>query len=786
MSTTVWKVGIVGCGRIAGAKDFPASDRPIDTHAQAYHHHPRFELFAAVDPDAQALDRFQQIWNIPHGYVSLEEMLRRERLDVISLSSPNEYHYAQAFRILTSPAKPKLLLIEKPVCLRSEELSSLIGVAARSGVTAIVNHIRRFDPVHRQIANMIQEKRLGDLIEGRGTYYGGWLTVGVHFVDMLQMFAASELEVIRAIRSGSSRDNDHILEVELQSGDAKIRLEGFDETHYQIFDLELRFTAGRICLSNFSDRITIEQVEVNQKGERVLVPALESQLSGLVSPMRHVVESIDRHLRGENVLRGLGVELPQVVPTMNVIWKALALANGRGTRDPNASAIGSDRVTHHSEDLATKNGGPTRTKPWSDNFTLGEEEKKVVNEVMERGHLSLFEGSHAPAPPFSFWGGLWVRKLEQEWCHYYGVPYAVSMNSATSGLYAAIGALGLGYGDEVIVSPYSMTAVGVCPLIYGAIPIFADVQLETGCLDPKSIEAHITDRTRAVVVVHQFGIPADMDAVMTLARRHGLKVIEDCAQAHGAMYRGKYVGTIGDIGVFSLNVNKTIQSGEGGVCVTHDEELRYRLSLIRNHGEAVVGEAGYDNITDIIGFNYRLTEITAAIAVEQLKKLDSFNKIRIRYASYLNDVFSKYDCLSPLAQYPYGLDAKTCRSTYYLYPLRYLPEVAEVGRKELIDRLGSEGVIFFGGYVKPLYLHPLYQKKVAFKHGYPFRAPENQCIVTNYHQGACPNAEKLFFEQMLVNEHVRWPHTESDIEDIARAMYKVLQAIGKKEFVGSS
>jgi len=127
--------------------------------------------------------------------------------------------------------------------------------------------------------------------------------------------------------------------------------------------------------------------------------------------------------------------------------------------------------------------------------------------------------------------------------------------------------------------------------------VFADVDMRTGCLDPESIEAHITERTQAVLVVHQFGIPADMDAIMALARRYDLKVIEDCAQAHGAEYKGTPVGTIGDIGVFSLNINKTIQTGEGGVCITNDEELRYRLALIRNHGEAVVEAADYEDIS---------------------------------------------------------------------------------------------------------------------------------------------------------------------------------------------
>lgn len=432
----------------------------------------------------------------------------------------------------------------------------------------------------------------------------------------------------------------------------------------------------------------------------------------------------------------------------------------------------------NSKELAINGGQPVRTKPWLDNFTMGEEEKRAACKVVDSGYLSLFEGAHAPDSPFSFWGGPKVQQLEEEWCEYYGVKYAVSMNSATSGLYAAIGALDIGYGDEVIVSPYTMTACATCTLVYGAIPIFADVQIETGCLDPASIEAHITERTRAILVVHQFGIPADMDSIMELAQKYDLKVIEDCAQAHGGRYKGQYVGTMGDVGIFSLNVNKTIQTGEGAVCVTNDEELRYRLALIRNHGEAVVEAASYENITNIVGFNFRLTELQAAIASEQLKKLEKFNETRVGYVNYLNEALSKYDFLVPPPQCSHSSACERCYSTYYIYPLRYLPEILDVKREDFVAAVNAEGIRFYQGYTKPLYLQPVYQRKHAFKHGYPFSAPENRSSETNYHTGACPNAERLYYEEMILNEHVRLPHTPDDMKNMVQAIDKVVRHMG--------
>lgn len=415
--------------------------------------------------------------------------------------------------------------------------------------------------------------------------------------------------------------------------------------------------------------------------------------------------------------------------------------------------------------LAINGGTKIRNKPWLDNFTFGDEEKQAAVAAIDSGYLSKFEGSHTPDPPFSFRGGPLVQKLESMWCDYYGSRYSVSVNSATSGLYAALGALGVGYGDEIIVSPSTMSACAVGPLLYGAIPIFADIERNTGSLNPDSILTKVTSRTKAILVVHQYGIPADMDPIMAIAKSHDIKVIEDCAQAHGAKYKGRCVGTIGDIGIFSLNVNKSIQCGEGGVCTTDNEDLKYRLELIRNHGEAVVGPAGYKNILNIIGFNYRLTEIQAAVAIEQLKKLDHINSVRMSYIDYLNKKISAFDFLEPMP------GREGCVSTFYTWPFIFKSLVAGVDVESFRTTLNAEGMYFIRGY-RPLYLQPLYQTKTLFKNGYPWRAPENQGIETNYDQGSCPMAEAMR-ECILVNEYIRLPNTRDDLDQILAAFTKI-------------
>src|SRR5262245_8466773 len=235
--------------------------------------------------------------------------------------------------------------------------------------------------------------------------------------------------------------------------------------------------------------------------------------------------------------------------------------------------------------LAFLGGPPVRRIPFAPRQTIGAADKRAVLAVMDSGVLSGFYGS----PGAKFLGGPKVREFEARWAEKFRYRHAVAVNSGTSGLMAAVGAIGIGPGDEVICSPYTMSASATCVLFYGGVPVFADIDPETMCLDPLSIAQRITPRTKAILVVHLFGRAAPMNEIVALARRHRLKVIEDAAQAPGALQDGRPVGALGDIGVFSLNYHKHIHTGEGGVIVTDDDELAERSRMIRNHGENVIG-----------------------------------------------------------------------------------------------------------------------------------------------------------------------------------------------------
>jgi perosamine synthetase len=415
--------------------------------------------------------------------------------------------------------------------------------------------------------------------------------------------------------------------------------------------------------------------------------------------------------------------------------------------------------------LAINGGKPVRTKPFPEYRTIGPEEKQAVAQVLDSGVLSSYLGTWSP----EFFGGPRVRKLEREWAEYFGVKHAVTVNSATSGLNAAVGASGVGPGDEVIVSPYTMSASAACVLVYNAIPVFADIDPETFCLSAQTIRGCLTPRTKAIVIVDLFGHPFDRDEVMALAREHNLIVIEDAAQAPGARYQGQYAGTLAHMGVFSLNYHKTIHTGEGGVIVTDDDCLAERLQLIRNHAEVVVREKGADYLINMLGFNYRMTEIEAAIGSEQLKKLERLLQRRIEAADYLTERLRPLPGLTPPVVRP-GV-----RHGYYVYAIRYDGHKMGVPRDRFVKALNAEGIPMTAGYVEPIYLQPLYQQRLLYgKGGCPFTCSSSSSRVS-YRKGICPVTERMYSEELMLTNICHAEITPTDLEDAVAAIEKVAE-----------
>tara|TARA_X000001388_G_scaffold50775_1_gene36743 strand:+ start:7 stop:1287 length:1281 start_codon:yes stop_codon:yes gene_type:complete len=419
-------------------------------------------------------------------------------------------------------------------------------------------------------------------------------------------------------------------------------------------------------------------------------------------------------------------------------------------------------------ELAILGGNPVINYDFKKYVSIGEEEVNAAKRVVESGALSDFLGKWHE----KFYGGENVRNFERDWTSFFKVKDTVTFNSATSALCAAIGACQIGPGDEVIVSPYTMAATATSIISYNAVPVFADIDDETFNMTPESIVSAITHNTKAILIPSIIGHPARLKEIVKIAKDYNLKVIEDACQSPTAKLEGKYVGTYGDIGVFSLNKHKHIQTGEGGIAVTNSPDLAERLRLIRNHGEVTADTRGIKNLVNTFGFNFRMGEIEAAIAIEQLKKLQLLVDKRVETMNYLTEK------LSPYSEY---IKTPTVREdsthVYYLYALRYNQAEGMPTRDRLVEALCAEGFPVRSGFQKPLYLFSMFQNKIAYGElGCPFACPHYKGSVS-YEKGLCPTTERLEKDSMITFHVEHFDLTRKDVDLIARACEKVFSRI---------
>lgn len=397
--------------------------------------------------------------------------------------------------------------------------------------------------------------------------------------------------------------------------------------------------------------------------------------------------------------------------------------------------LGFKNLLLKNNNLALLGGDPVIRKPLTPYRTIGFSERKAISRVMKKGILSGFVGAWCD----QFNGGPNVRKFEESWSEIFKCKYSVSMNSNTSGLIAALGAIGVSPGDEVIVPPMTMSATVMAPLIYGAIPVFVDIEKDYFCLDVKKVELAITSKTRAIIAVNLFGHPAELSLLRDLADKKGIYLIEDAAQCPLATENNIFAGTVGHIGVFSLNYHKHIHTGEGGICCTNDDDLALRLRAIRNHGENITESLKIDDITNFVGFNFRMTELSASIGLEQLKKINNFVSNRENIAKKLSEELSS--CIG--LKTPVIRD--NCRHVYYVWAAKINTNETGLSRSLIAKALKAEGVPVEEGYIKPLYLLPTFQRRIAIgRNGWPFN-------LTNrlYEKSLCPIAEELYNKSLL-------------------------------------
>lgn len=412
-------------------------------------------------------------------------------------------------------------------------------------------------------------------------------------------------------------------------------------------------------------------------------------------------------------------------------------------------------------DLAILGGEPLIPGPLKPYASLGSEEEEAVVEVVRSGCLSGYFGSWQDG----FLGGSKVQEFEAAWAERFSVAHAVSVNSNTSGLFAAVAAAGISPGDEVIVPCTTMSATAMAPLIYGGIPVFADIEEDTFCIDIESVRKNLSDRTKAIIAVNLFGHAARLAELRQLADENDIVLIEDNAQGPLAREDGQFCGTIGHIGVFSLNYHKHIHAGEGGVCTTDDDRLAERLRMIRNHAEAVVEQAGVDDLTNLVGFNFRMSELSAAVGLVQLRHIETHVHRRKRAAEMLSaGLVDLGGITTPKVR-------AGCDHVYYGWVVRYESAVAGPSRGAFVKALNAEGFPCGEGYVRPLYMLPLFQKRCAIgRNGFPFTLSNR-----DYAPGLCPVAERLYEHEFIVFQPCSYLLDDATVQKLIEAVCKVYE-----------
>ncbi len=389
----------------------------------------------------------------------------------------------------------------------------------------------------------------------------------------------------------------------------------------------------------------------------------------------------------------------------------------------------------------------------------GQREADTVADVIRRG---IVWGTFAPE----------VSAFEREFARYEGTKYAIFMSSGTAAMHCAMAAAGVQPGDEVITSPHTFVGSASCILQQGAIPVFVDIDPRTYTIDPSKLEEKVSKATKVIEPVHIYGLSADMDAIQKVADAHGLVVVEDACQAHGAEYKGKKVGSVGDMGAFSFNGTKNMQTGEGGMFVTNSDEYAGTSEKVRIFGESLRPGVPRPYMAGGMGWNYKSNEITAAVGRVQLSRLDETNKSRIEMSEFLTRRISKLPGLIP----PFIPDY--AKSVYHYYKIGVDP--VKLGSKlpprEFRDRivvaLQAEGVRAAIWCARPIYLQPIFQTREGWGKGFPWRSPYVTRDVT-YPEGLCPVAERISNETFNLSLHP--PNGLELMEEYAQAFEKVIE-----------
>ena len=410
--------------------------------------------------------------------------------------------------------------------------------------------------------------------------------------------------------------------------------------------------------------------------------------------------------------------------------------------------------------LALFGGEPVRAEPWPAWPDVREEDIEAVATALRTGHWWQHEGEEANA-------------FEREFAAYHEARHGITVNSGTTALQLAIEALGVGPGDEVIVPAYTFQATAMSVILANAVPVFADIEPTTMNIAPDSVAGLITDRTRAIIPVHIAGLPADMERLRELAAPRGIFLLEDAAQAHGAVSRGRKVGAIGDTGAFSFQASKNLCAGEGGIVLTDDDGVAARAAALHDCGRAA-GRPFYEHRT--LGYNFRMTEMQGALLRSRLRHLEAETQRRWENGRFLTERISSLPGLEALDPEP----AEGDRRAYHLYPVRlHSARLGGLSRERFMEALRAEGIPCMAGYERPLYRNPAFLEQSFKPEGCPISCAHYRGAV-DYRDASCPVAEELC-QQVIWLFHSLLLAPRDGVADIADAFEKV--SVGHRELL---
>ena len=400
-----------------------------------------------------------------------------------------------------------------------------------------------------------------------------------------------------------------------------------------------------------------------------------------------------------------------------------------------------------SEALAIDGGTPVRTKPFYPWPVHDDREVAALREVVEGGNWGGF-----PSP------NVHAARLAEAFARFQGARYGICTSSGTAAIEVALKAAGVRAGDEVIIPALTFVATAAAALYMGAVPVFADIDPDSWCLDPEEAERAVTSRTKAIVPVHLGSRMADMDAVMDVARRHNLRVVEDCAHMHGGRWRGRGAGSIGDLGAFSFQQSKLMTAGEGGMILTSDDELAAACHAYVDCGRLRPGDAPPKS-QGIFGWNYRMTEFQAAVLQVQLDRLEDQQVVREAHKAYLTDRLQQIDGVATLPE-----DSRMTTKSGYGYYLRYLADrCGGVRRDKFVFALRAEGIPASGAFYEPVYRDRLF-------------AWRDMNVGIDYSTVSCPVAERVAYTESVWLPHQIFLGQREDIDDVVTAIEKVTTA----------